>query len=57
MSELRKNELNAQLSEVIRQLQQAQTALSNNQFTHASIYVGTVQNQLPSVRRKLTNLH
>ncbi|MCW9699741.1 hypothetical protein [Avibacterium sp. 20-129] len=57
MSELHKSELEAQLNEVIVQLQQAQTALSNNQFTHASIYVGTVQNQLPRVRQKLTNLH
>lgn len=57
MSELHKSELEAQLNEAIVQLQQAQTALSNNQFTHASIYVGTVQNQLPRVRQKLTHLH
>lgn len=57
MSEANKHELEARLNEAIVQLQQAQAALHNNQFIHASIYVGTVQNQLPRVRQKLTNLH
>lgn len=57
MSELHRDLLEAQLCEAIVQLQQAQTALQNNQFIHASIYVSNVQNQLPQMRQKLTQLH
>ncbi|SEW10208.1 hypothetical protein [[Haemophilus] ducreyi] len=53
MTDSRKTELETQLNEVIIQLQQAQKSLRKNEFTHAAIFIGNAQNQLPKVRMVL----
>ncbi|AAP95442.1 hypothetical protein A6046_05135 [[Haemophilus] ducreyi] len=50
MTDSRKAELESRLNEAIIQLQQAQKSLRKDEFTHASIFIGNAQSQLPKMR-------
>ena len=53
MTETRKNELEDQLNQMIVMLKEAQKSLFKGQYMHATIFVGNVSDQLPSMRMML----
>ncbi len=53
MTETRKNELEDQLNQMIVMLKEAQKSLFKGQYMHASIFIGNVANQLPTMRMQL----